>query len=112
MADMQPCTLKDVHYINCDISQEKQVKNAVDLTLQKFGRIDVALACAAIAGKGMLNPTMTKSGSINLEIVKKVMDVNFYGSLYLAKYSALAMAKNEKVDGERGLILFVTSIAS
>lgn len=34
------------------------------------------------------------------------------GSVYMAKYAAVAMAKNEPVDGERGVILFVSSVAA
>ena len=34
------------------------------------------------------------------------------GSVYMAKYAAVAMAKNTPVDGERGVILFVSSVAA
>ena len=41
------------------------------------------------------------------------MEINVVGSVLLAKFAALAMAKNEPNEmGERGLILFVSSIAA
>ena len=42
------------------------------------------------------------------------MEVNVYGSVYLAKYSAVAMSKNKPLNelGERGVLLFVSSIAA
>ena len=49
---------------------------------------------------------------IDLDFNSGVMDINLMGSVYLAKYSAVAIAKNEVVDGERGVLLFVSSVAA
>ena len=42
------------------------------------------------------------------------MEVNVYGSIYLAKYSSIAMSKNKPLNelGERGVLIFVSSIAA
>ena len=39
------------------------------------------------------------------------MQVNLMGSVYVAKYAAIVMAKNKPLNdkGEKGLILFVSS---
>ena len=43
-----------------------------------------------------------------------IIDINLYGSIYVAKYAAIAMAKNKPVNdrGEKGVILFVSSVAA
>jgi 3-hydroxyacyl-CoA dehydrogenase/3-hydroxy-2-methylbutyryl-CoA dehydrogenase len=54
-----------------------------------------------------------KTRVLNMKIFKKTMDINVYGSVYVAKYAAIAMAKNTPNDkGEKGVILFVSSIAA
>ena len=41
------------------------------------------------------------------------MAINVLGSIYVAKYAAVAMAKNKPTEqGERGAILFVSSVAA
>jgi len=40
------------------------------------------------------------------------MAINLYGSVYVAKYAAIAMAKNKVDSGERGVIIFVSSVAA
>ena len=42
------------------------------------------------------------------------MEINVYGSIYLAKYASVAMSKNQPLNelGERGVLIFVSSIAA
>lgn len=42
------------------------------------------------------------------------MKINLYGSAYVAKYSAVAMSKNKPINdmGEKGVIIFVSSVAA
>ena len=43
-----------------------------------------------------------------------MLDINLLGSVYVAKYAALAMSKNKALNdkGEKGVILFVSSVAA
>ena len=77
--------------------------------MAKFGTIHVALACAGVAFPVL---TLSQHGEMNTELFNTVVEINLLGSVYMAKYAAVAMAKNEPVNGERGLILFVSSIAA
>lgn len=45
---------------------------------------------------------------------EKAINVNVYGSVYVAKYAAVAMSKNEGrgKNGEKGVIIFVSSVAA
>jgi len=49
-----------------------------------------------------------------MNMFKKAMDINVYGSMYVAKYAAIAMSKNQPVTerGEKGVIIFVSSVAA
>ena len=94
-------------FITVDVTREEDVKRAIDQTVEKFGTIHVALP---FAGRTALTPTLTSRGSVNMKVFEKVMQINTMGSVYVAKYAAVQMSKNEAVSGEKGVIVFVTSI--
>ena len=53
--------------------------------------------------------------SLNLKSFEKVMQINVHGSIYMAKYAAVAMSKNKQVNSSRddkGLILLTSSVAA
>ena len=99
-------------FIKCNVAVEEQVKKAVDDTVAKFGTIHVALACAGVA---WMAPMLSKKGAVlNTDIFRSVIQINVLGSVYMAKYAALAMSKNEalnKLEGEKGVIILVSSVA-
>ena len=71
----------------------------------------MALACAGVAWTCI---TMSSKGPMDTEKFKKIVDINVYGSMYVAKYASVIMAKNQPMNerGEKGLILFVSSVAA
>ena len=93
----------------CDVTKEADMKNAVEQGVAKFGTIHVALACAGVAWPVL---TYSSKGPLNTKIFQQVIAINVLGSVYMAKYAAVAMAKNQPVNGERGVILFVSSVAA
>ena len=97
--------------VKCDVTNEEDVKNAVQATVDKHGCLHVALACAGVAWPML---TLTSKSSLDTERFKKVIDINVFGSMYTAKYAAVAISKNKPVNelGERGALLFVSSVAA
>ena len=95
----------------CDVTVEEDVKKAMESTAAQWGSVHVALACAGVAWTCM---TLTSKTDLDTERFKKVMEINVYGSIYVAKYAAVLMAKNQPLNerGERGVILFVSSVAA
>ena len=77
--------------VKCDVTKEEDVKKAIDEAIKTFGTIHVALACAGIAP---VTPTLTSKGPLDINVFKKTMDINVYGSIYVAKYASIAMSKN------------------
>jgi 3-oxoacyl-[acyl-carrier protein] reductase len=65
--------------IVCDISNEDQVKNLVDLTMQKFNRIDVLINNAGI---GSMRPVY----ATQLESFEKVLKVDLTGTFLCTKH--------------------------
>ena len=86
------------------------MKHAVETTVKEWGAVHVALTSA---GVNIPFLTLTSKSAMNIPLFEKTININFWGSVYVAKYAAVAMAKNTPDEkGERGLICFVSSIAS
>lgn len=104
--------LKDrILIVKCDVTKQKDVESAVEQTLKKFGALHVVLASAGVAWPGM---TLTSKDSLDMDRFEQVMKINVSGSAYAAKYGAVAMSKNKAVNdrGEKGVIIFVSSVAA
>jgi 3-oxoacyl-[acyl-carrier protein] reductase len=84
-----------------DVSDEDQVKNTVKEIAASFGRIDILVNSAGITGK-----TNIKSHETDSSDVRKVFDINFMGSYFMAKHTLPFMLKNNY-----GRILHIASIA-
>ena len=65
--------------IVCDISNEDQVKSLIDVTIQRFGRIDVLINNAGI---GSMRPVYATT----LESFEKVLKVNLTGTFLCTKH--------------------------
>ena len=62
-------------YKKCDVTNKKDIKEAVESTYKKFGRIDLAILSAGIL---LPNPIETFDSSI----IKNTLDINFLGNVY------------------------------
>ena len=85
-------------FIKADTSSAEDNKALVDGTLQKYGRLDIAVNNAGIGGP--LGPT----GEYPLDGWQKVIDINLSGVFYGMRYQIPAMEK------EGGSIVNVASI--
>ena len=83
-------------YKKCDVTKIDDIKEAVKYTVEKFGRIDLAILTAGIL---VPNPIQTFDASI----IKKTIDVNFMGNVYFIEQIMPIMKKQK--DG----IIAVTS---
>lgn len=63
-----------------DISEESEVRKLIESTILKYGRIDILINNAGISMRALFNES-------RLEVFKKVMDINFYGTVYATKYA-------------------------
>ena len=88
----------DVVDVPGDISDEEVCKNIVVRTIDKFGKIDVLINNAGIAGAGTLEEA-------NSAVFRKQVEVNLLGSYYMTRYALLHIKKSN------GSILFISSLA-
>lgn len=85
----------------CDVSKEKDVKQLVSQTIDKFGRIDILFNNAGI--EGPRNPVT----EYDTDDFDKVIDINLKGVFFGMKYVIERMLEND----EGGAIVNTASIA-
>ncbi len=74
--------------ISCHVGDSDQLKNLVDKTIEKYGRIDILVNNAAI------NPTFAPLLQANAELFDKVMNVNVRACMLLGNLCQPHMEKN------------------
>ncbi|MFM9837113.1 MAG: SDR family oxidoreductase [Cyclobacteriaceae bacterium] len=88
----------DAHGFRADVSVEEDNIRMAEETIKRFGRIDILINNAGISMRALFN-------DVDLDVVKKVMDINFYGVLYATKYCLPEILKN------KGSVVGISSIA-
>jgi 3-hydroxyacyl-CoA dehydrogenase / 3-hydroxy-2-methylbutyryl-CoA dehydrogenase len=98
-------------FVPTDITDTDQVASAVEAALERFGRIDL---CVNAAGVSPGIRTIDRSGNLfPLDTFRAAVEINLIGAFDVSRQAALAMTRNEPgEDGERGLIVQVSSIAA
>ncbi len=84
--------------IQTDVTQETDCENLIEKTVQHFGKIDILINNAGIAMRGLFKDT-------KLDVIKKVMDVNFWGTVYCTKFALPYLLQT------KGSVVGVISIA-
>ncbi|MBC8439159.1 MAG: SDR family oxidoreductase [Deltaproteobacteria bacterium] len=85
--------------IVCDVTKEADCQSAINQTSKKFGQIDILFNNAGITQRGLFEKT-------DIAVFKKVMDVNFFGSLYCTKAALPNLIQTQ------GIIIVNESIAA
>ena len=87
-----------LHTITCDVSKEQDCKRFIESTIKTFGDIDILINNAGISMRALFQEA-------DIEVIKRVMDVNFYGSVYCTKFALPSILRKS------GTIVGVSSIA-
>ncbi|XP_050229080.1 short chain aldehyde dehydrogenase 1-like [Mercurialis annua] len=90
-----------VTYVNCDVSNEKDIENAVNTAVSLHGKLDIMFNNAGIGSRDY------EIAAIEHERFRQVMDINVYGGFLGAKHASRVMIPQKK-----GCILFTASGAS
>ena len=87
-----------VSIFQADASVEEDNKKMAEFAISQYGKIDILIANAGISMRALFQ-------DVDLTVVKKVMDINFYGVLYAAKYCLPSILEN------KGSVIGISSIA-
>ncbi len=81
-----------------DVSKEQDCRNFIDTVIQSFGTIDILINNAGVSMRSLV-------AEVELDTLRKVMDINFWGTVYCTKFALPHITKNN------GTIVGVSSIA-
>lgn len=81
-----------------DVSIENDCKILVEKTVEAFGGIDILINNAGISMRALFT-------DLNLDVLRKLMDINFWGTVYCTKYALPYLLKS------KGSVVGVSSIA-
>ena len=74
--------------VRTDVSVEEDCRRLIEETVRRFGKIDILINNAGIS---MRAPFL----DVNLEVIKKLMNVNFWGTVYCSKYALPEILKSK-----------------
>ena len=87
-----------LHTMVADVSSENDCRRFMETTIKNFGGIDILINNAGVSMRAILKEA-------NIDVIKKVMDINFYGTVYCTKYAL------DSIIERKGTIVGVSSIA-
>jgi short-subunit dehydrogenase len=88
----------NLHTTVTDVSNENDCRRFIESTIKAFGGIDILINNAGVSMRALLKET-------DPDVIRKVMDVNFYGTVYCTKYAL------DSIIERKGTIVGVSSIA-
>jgi NAD(P)-dependent dehydrogenase (short-subunit alcohol dehydrogenase family) len=94
--------------VAADVRDEGQVQAAIDRCLD-LGTLRVVVNCAGVATPGRI---LGKRGTLALADFQRVIDINLVGTFNVLRLAVTAMADNEPLDGDCGLIVMTASVAA
>lgn len=81
-----------------DVSNENDCKLLIKKTIEQFGGIDILINNAGISMRALFK-------DLQLDVIRKVMDINFWGTVYCTKYALPYLLKT------KGSVVGISSIA-
>lgn len=101
---------ENVLFCRTDVTQEQDVKAAVERTVDRFGAIHAAINCA---GVGTPAKVLGKEGPMPMDHFNKVLQINLVGTMNVIRLAAQRMVENVPgEDGEKGVVINTASVAA
>ena len=94
----------------CDISSAEGVEIAINGAAQAHGPARIAINCAGIGTPAKI---VGRDGPQNLEVFRRIIDINLVGTFNLLRLAGAGMQDLNPLDGgERGVIINTASVAA
>ena len=84
--------------VKTDVRNIEDCKNLINKTIEKFGKIDVLINNAGISMRATFE-------DLDLQVIKELMDTNFYGAVYCTKFALPYLLK------QKGTVIGISSIS-
>lgn len=81
-----------------DVTREEDCRELISVAAERFGGIDVLICNAGISMRALFD-------EVDLNVLKRLMDVNFWGAVYCTKYAL------PYIQASHGSIVGVSSVA-
>ncbi len=88
----------DILIQKTDVSIENDCRLLMEETIRRFGKIDVLINNAGISMRALFE-------EVDLNVIRQLMDVNFYGTVYCSKYALPHLLKT------KGSLVGIISVA-
>jgi NAD(P)-dependent dehydrogenase (short-subunit alcohol dehydrogenase family) len=95
--------------LRCDVTDPASAQAAITAARERHGVARLLVNCA---GGGPASRVVGKNGPMPLEDFIKVVNLNLFGAFNMTRLAAAEMMAAPDVEGERGLVLFTTSVAA
>ena len=70
----------EVLSVRTDVSVREDCRSLIEKTVERFGKIDILINNAGISMRAMFK-------DLDLSVIERLMDVNFWGTVYCTKYA-------------------------
>ena len=87
-----------LHIATADVSSESDCRKFIDSVIDTFGTIDILINNAGVSMRALLK-------DVDLETLRKLMNINFWGTVYCTKFALNEIIKN------KGAVIGVSSVA-
>jgi NADP-dependent 3-hydroxy acid dehydrogenase YdfG len=88
----------DAIFVKTDVSSEEECRNLIEKTIEKYGTIDILVNNAGLSMRAEFT-------DVNLKVFRRLMDVNFWGTVYCTKYALPFLI------AQKGSLVGVSSVA-
>lgn len=95
--------------VRVDVTDPEAIERGVGRTLEAFDAIHVCVNAAGVVTPGIITDGRTP---LPLERFRRVIDINLVGLFDVMRHCVTAMCANDPVDGERGVVVNVSSGAA
>jgi short-subunit dehydrogenase len=88
----------DILCVKTDVSQEADCKRLIEITIERYGHIDILINNAGISMRALFI-------DMNIDVMHRLMNVNFYGTVYCTKFALPHLLKT------KGSLVGIISVA-
>jgi 3-hydroxyacyl-CoA dehydrogenase/3-hydroxy-2-methylbutyryl-CoA dehydrogenase len=96
-------------FLKTNVTSTGDVRELCQATVTAFGSIHILVNNAGIIGAGR---TIGRDGPYNIELFRRIIEVNLIGAFNVLSNVAWEMARNEPENGEKGVIINLASAAA